>query len=79
MKRNRTNKKRGNGEGTLYYSEVLKCYVGQYYDAHGKRKTMTQHKNEKVGNFKKRYLETKTSVENGTYIEKSKETIYTIA
>lgn len=78
-RRNRTTKKRGNGEGTIYYSEALNRYVGQYYDNHGKRKTMTQHKNEKVGDFKKRYLETKTSAENGTYIEKSKETISTIA
>lgn len=77
----RTNKKtkeRGNGEGTIYYSETLKCYVAQYVEPSGKRKTLKQKKNEKVGDFKKRFNEVITSLNKGTYLEKNAESIYSL-
>ena len=50
MKKERTNenvKIRGNGEGTIYFSEALNKYVAQYVEpSTGKRKTLTQRKNE---------------------------------
>lgn len=45
----------------------------------GQRKTLTQRKNEKVGDFKTRFNNTLASIDSGTYIGKSKETIITIA
>lgn len=77
-KRNRTNKQKGNGQGTIYYSEKLQKWVGQYHEKNGKRKTLTQRKNEKVGDFKKRFNNILTSLDNGTYIEKSEETFISI-
>ena len=53
-RRNKKNKERGNGEGTIYYSEALGCYVAQYTEPSGKRKTLKQKKNEKTTDFKKR-------------------------
>ena len=41
--------------GTIYYSETLQKWVAQYTDLDGKRKTITQRKNEKVSDFKKRF------------------------
>lgn len=70
-KRNRTNKSKGNGQGTIYFSEVLNRWVGQYHEKNGKRKTLTQKKNEKVSDFKKRYNAILSSLDNGTYIEKT--------
>lgn len=67
------------GQGTLYFSESLNCWVGQYFDNSGKRQTMKQKKNEKVGDFKTRFNNTLASIENGTYIGKSKETIVSLA
>ena len=50
MEKKRTNKNvkvRGNGEGTIYFSEALNKYVAQYVEpSTGKRKTLTQRKNE---------------------------------
>ena len=56
-RRNKKVKERGNGEGTLYFSETLQCYVAQYVEPSGKRKTIKQKKNEKVGEFKKESAE----------------------
>ena len=73
--RNQKNKSVGNGEGSLYYSETLKCWVFQYYEPSGKRKTIKQLKKETVKHFKDRVSEIKVSINNGTYIEKSEETV----
>lgn len=79
QKRNRTNKKKGNGQGTIYYSEKLQKYVAQYVEkGTGKRKTLTQRKDEKVGDFKKRFNHIMDSMEQGTYIESNNITLYTI-
>lgn len=76
-RRNKRTKSVGNGEGSLYYSEKLKCWVFQYV-YNGKRKTMKQRKNETVKEFKARVTALKNSLDTGTYIEKSSITIYSI-
>lgn len=77
-KRNKKNKQKGNGEGTLYYSESLQKWIGQYVAKDGKRKTMTQKKNEKPSIFKARFNDTLSQIRNGTFIEKTKDTGYSI-
>ena len=67
----------GNGEGTLYKSAKTGLYVGQYV-VNGKRKSVYQKKNEKIGDFKKRFNDVLSSIHTGTYIEKSNETLYNI-
>lgn len=76
--RNRKNKSAGNGEGSLYYSEVLECWVFQYYEPSGKRKTIKQLKKETVKNFKDRVAQIRVSLNTGTYIEKRNDTVKTI-
>lgn len=69
----------GNGEGSLYYSEKLKKWIYQYYvEGNPVRQTMTQKKKESVKDFKKRVTELKSKINNGTYIEKSKDTFIEI-
>ena len=81
MEKNRKNKKPksvGNGEGSLYYSETLKCWIYQYYDSSNKRKTMKQKKKESVKDFKARVTTTKNQLNNGTYIENRDDTVKSI-
>lgn len=74
-RRNQKTKSVGNGEGSLYYSEKLKIYVYQYTEkTTGKRKTIKQRKGEGNTEFKKRVTALKASMDNGTYIAKSKDT-----
>lgn len=77
-RRNKKTKSRGNGEGTIYFSEALSCYVAQYVEPSGKRKTLKQRKNEKVGDFKARFNKVINDINQGTYIEKSNETCLSI-
>ena len=70
-RRNTKNKERGNGQGTIYFSKALNCYVAQYFEVSGKRKTLKQKKNEKVGDFKKRFNNILSSINQGTYISSS--------
>lgn len=70
-------KVKGNGEGTIYKSGKTGLYVGQY-TANGKRHTVYQRKNEKIGDFKKRFNDILSSINQGTYIEKSNETLLEI-
>lgn len=65
--------RRGNGEGSLYYSEKLGIYVAQYYEPSGKRKTIKQKKNEKVSDFKKRFNLAMSNINQGSYIEKKED------
>ena len=67
----------GNGEGTLYYSESLQCWIYQY-TYNGKRPSIKQHKNESVRDFKARVTDLKNKLNTGTYIEESKETVITL-
>lgn len=78
-RRNKKTKERGNGEGTIYFSETLNCYVAQYVDNVGKRKTLKQRKNEKTTDFKKRFNNIISSLNQGTYIATSNETVITLA
>lgn len=78
-RRNQKTKERGNGEGTLYFSNALNCYVAQYTDPSGKRKTIKQRKNEKNTDFKKRFNNIISSINQGSYISSSNETIISIA
>lgn len=77
-KRNKKPKSVGNGNGSEYFSEALQKMVFQYY-VNGKRKTLTQKKNETVRDFKKKVTDIKSKLDNGTFIEKSNETVISIA
>lgn len=70
-------KVKGNGEGTIYKSSKTGLYVGQY-TINYKRYSVYQRKNEKIGDFKKRFNDILSSINQGTYIEKSKETFIDI-
>lgn len=70
-------KVKGNGEGTLYRSSRTGLYVGQYV-TNNKRHSVYQRKNEKIGDFKKRFNDILSSINTGTYIEKSNETFISI-
>ena len=82
MEKKRTNKNvkaRGNGEGTIYFSEALNKYVAQYVEpSTGKRKTLTQRKNEGKKEFKDRFTKVMNDINQGTYVAKSTETLYNI-
>ncbi|MCI8362217.1 MAG: tyrosine-type recombinase/integrase [Clostridia bacterium] len=78
-RKNKRTKSVGNGEGTLYYSETLGCWVFQYYDTLGKRQTMKQRKKESKKDFNARVTKIKNDLNTGTYICKSSETIVSIA
>lgn len=78
MKRkNKKTKSVGNGEGSLYYSETLQCWIYQYV-YNGKRKTLKQRKNEQSREFKKRVTSLKSSIDNGNYVETNKDTLLMI-
>lgn len=76
-RKNKKTKSVGNGEGSLYYSETLKCWIFQYV-YNGKRKTLKQRKNEQSRDFKKRVTALKNSLDTGTYIETNKDTLLMI-
>ena len=63
-------KQKGNGEGTIYKSSKTGLYVGQYV-VNGKRHSVYQKKNEKNINFKKRFTDILSSINQNTYIEKN--------
>lgn len=75
--RTQRNKSKGNGEGTIYISSKTGLHVGQYV-LDGKRHSVYQRKNEKIGDFKARFNKIITSINEGTYIEKSKKTLINI-
>lgn len=76
-RKNKKTKSVGNGEGSLYYSDKLKCWIFQYV-VNGKRKTMKQKKKESVKDFKARVTNIKNQLNNGTYIEKRDKTVKSI-
>lgn len=77
-RRNKNTKVRGNGEGTIYFSETLQKWVAQYVEPSGKRKTLTQKKNEKISDFKKRFTNIISDINNKTYIESNTTSLYNI-
>lgn len=70
-------KEKGNGQGTLYKNSKTGLYIGQYV-TNGKRHSVYQKKNEKISDFKKRFNNILSSINLGTYIEKSNETFISI-
>lgn len=70
-------KVKGNGEGTLYKSSKTGLYIGQYV-TNNKRHSVYQKKNEKIGDFKKRFNDILSSINTGTYIEKNNELFISI-
>lgn len=78
-RRNQKKKQVGNGEMEPYWSETLQCWVWQYYDTRGKRQTLKQRKKETKKQYWARYIEIKQSLNNGTYIGKSEDTINSIS
>ena len=70
-------KVKGNGECTIYKSSKTGLYIGQYTIDY-KRHSVYQRKNEKKGDFKARFNKIITSINDGTYIGKSSETLETI-
>lgn len=79
QQRNQATKSVGNGEGSLYKSKTLNCWIFQYFDTSGKRKTLKQRKNEQVNEFKARVTDIKNKLNTGTYVENSRETVISIA
>ena len=76
--RTQKNKSKGNGEGTIYYNRTKEKWVGQYV-IEGKRKSVYQRKKESISDFKKRFNKIMNDINQGTYLEKSVETVITIA
>ena len=64
--------------GTIYFSETLQKWVAQYVEPSGKRKTITQKKNEKVSDFKKRFSNIINEINNNTYIANNDTSLYNI-
>lgn len=78
-RRNKNVKVRGNGEGTIYFSEALNKYVAQYVEpSTGKRKTLTQRKNEGKKEFKDRFTKIMNDINQGTYIATNNDTFISI-
>ena len=77
-RRNKKTKSKGNGEGTIYFSETLQKWVAQYVEPIGNRKTLTQKKNEKVSDFKKRFTNIINEINNNTYISSNDTSLYNI-
>ena len=67
-----------NGEGSFYKSETLGRFIFQYTEPNGKRQTLRQKKNESERAFRKRVTAVKEKLDNGTYIEKNKDTFIEI-
>lgn len=77
-RKNKKVKSKGNGEGTIYFSDTLQKWVAQYIEPSGKRKTITQRKNEKVGDFKKRFTKIISDINSNNYIENIDTSLYNI-
>ena len=77
-RKNKKVKSKGNGEGTIYFSETLQKWVAQYVDPTGKRKTLTQKKNEKVSDFKKRFTNIINEINTNIYISNTSISLYKI-
>lgn len=76
--RTQKNKEKGNGEGTIYQNINTGLLIGQYF-VDGHRKSVYQKKKEKKSEFKKRFTQILNSVNEGTYIGKSSETVVSLA
>ena len=63
--------------GTIYKSGKTGLYVGQYV-VNGKRHSVYQKKNEKTTDFKKRFTDILSSINQNTYIEQDNISLYDI-
>ena len=70
-------KQKGNGQGTIYKSSKTGLYVGQYV-TNGKRHSVYQKKNEKIGDFKNRFNNILSDINRGQYIAEKAITTYQI-
>lgn len=70
-------KQKGNGQGTIYKSSKTGLYVGQYV-MNGKRHSVYQKKNEKIGDFKSRFNNILSDINRGQYIAEKSITAYQI-
>ncbi len=77
MERTQKNKTKGNGEGTIYKVKRTGLLAGQYF-LDGKRKTIYQRKNERVGDFKDRFNDILSNIRKGTYIAETDISLYQI-
>lgn len=77
-KKAQSRKKKGNGQGSIFFDNSKQTWAGQY-TYNGKRMpALHQRKGETKTEFVKRFNEVLASISNGTYIEKSKDTLYNI-
>ncbi len=76
-KKKTTKKKKGNGQGSIYFDNTRQCWVGQYV-YNSKKKFVYQRKVENKTQFVTRFNELLVSIGNGSYIEKRKDTIKSI-
>lgn len=77
-KKAQSKKKKGNGQGSVYFDNTKQCWAGQY-TYNGKRQpAVHQRKGETKTEFIARFNEILASISNGTYIEKNKDTLYNI-
>lgn len=70
-------KQKGNGQGTIFKNKKTNLYVGQYY-YEGKRHSVYQKKNEKITDFKNRFNDILSSINQGSYIENKDISLYQI-
>jgi len=77
--RTQKNKSVGNGEGSLCTNKITGLLEFYYHNPNGKRKAIRQKKNETIKEFKAKVTELKEQLNKGTYIEKSYETVVSIA
>lgn len=78
VERKQRTKSVGNGSGSFYYSKAKKKWLFSYHDPSGKRKTIEQKNKETKTEFEKRVIDLKASLNNGSYIASSSESIESI-
>lgn len=77
-KKKTSRKKKGNGQGSIYYDNNTQSWAGQY-TYNGKRKpAVHQRKGETKTEFVTRFNEILASINNGSYLDKTKENLYSI-
>lgn len=70
-------KQKGNGQGTIFKNNKTGLYIGQYY-FEGKRHSIYQKKSEKITDFKNRFNDILSSINQGNYIESKDISLYQI-
>lgn len=70
-------RKNAKGLGSIYYHKSAKTYAGQYI-LNGKKRTIYQRKGENVTDFRRRFNELISQINNGTYIENNNDTLHKI-